>query len=96
MVKQSKLMLCCDCGYAVDKDKMFVKQYQSTAICLCKTCAMKLQQDIAEKYGYNEAVDKPMLYDWYLNSVSPEDKPVWTEAHIDELLRDFYLIPKNA
>lgn len=95
MLKQQKLMLCCDCGYAVDKDKMFIKQYQNTAICLCKTCAMKLQQDIAAKYGYNDAMDAPTLYDWYLNSVSPVDTPVWTEEHLDELLNDFYVIPKN-
>lgn len=53
MIKQPKLMLCCDCGYAVDMDKMFIKQYQNTAICLCKKCAEKLRNQIEEQYKEN-------------------------------------------
>lgn len=53
MIKQPKLMFCCDCGYAVDTDKMFIKQYQSTAICLCKKCANKLRNQIEEQYKEN-------------------------------------------
>lgn len=53
MIKQPKLMLCCDCGYAVDTDKMFIKQYQNTAICLCKKCAKKLRNQIEEQYKEN-------------------------------------------
>ena len=53
MIKQPKLMLCCDCGYAVDTDKMFIKQYQNTAICLCKKCAEKLRNQIEEQYKGN-------------------------------------------
>ena len=41
-------MLCCDCGYAVDRNKMFIKQYKNTAICLCKKCACKLATEIEE------------------------------------------------
>lgn len=53
MIKQPKLMLCCDCGYAVDTDKMFIKQYQNTAVFLCKKCAEKLQNEIKEKFENN-------------------------------------------
>lgn len=53
MIKQPKLMLCCDCGYAVDTDKMFIKQYQNTAISLCKKCAEKLRNQIEEQYKEN-------------------------------------------
>lgn len=35
------------------------------------------------------------LTDWYINSVSSDDTPVWTEEHIEELLNDFYVIPKS-
>lgn len=40
-------------------------------------------------------VDKPYLIDWYISSVDGSE-PVWTEKHIDELLYDFYLIPKEV
>lgn len=33
-------------------------------------------------------VDKGYLIDWYINSVGDEE-PVWTEKHIEELVRDF-------
>ena len=48
MIKRPTMMLCCDCGYAVDKSKMFIKQYRNTAICLCKTCSRKLSEEIQE------------------------------------------------
>lgn len=41
------------------------------------------------------AVDAGYLSDWYISSVGDEP-PVWTEAHIDELLNDFIVIPKNT
>ena len=34
----SDLVMCCDCGTYHKKDKMFIKQYSNTAICLCKKC----------------------------------------------------------
>lgn len=43
-----------------------------------------------------KAMDESTLCDWYINSVSPEDEPVWTDRHIEELLNDFYVIPKEA
>ena len=41
-------------------------------------------------------MDKGTLLDWYISSVSEDDLPVWTEAHIDELLKDFHVIPRHA
>ena len=48
MRERSKYMLCCDCGFAVLTEKMFIKKYQNTAICLCRKCALKLAREIAE------------------------------------------------
>ena len=42
----------------------------------------------------NKAVDYGYLYDWFISSVGTEE-PVWTEAHIEELLADFIVIPKG-
>ena len=42
MKERDNYMLCCDCGLAAKKSKMFIKKYQNTAICLCKKCALKL------------------------------------------------------
>ena len=41
------------------------------------------------------AYDVDTLTDWYINSVD-DSEPVWTQAHIDELLNDFYVIPKDT
>ncbi len=48
------------------------------------------------KYISREAaVDAGYLSDWYISSVGDEP-PVWTDAHIDELLNDFIVIPKDT
>lgn len=44
----------------------------------------------------NEAVDEGYLQDWYISSVSEDDEPVWTDAHIEELANDFIVIPKDT
>lgn len=44
-------------------------------------------EKLAEPYNFS------LLCDWYIHSAT--GKPVWTEAHIKELLHDFYLIPKG-
>lgn len=49
----------------------------------------RLKADIADK-----SVDEGYLNDWYISSVTDDD-PKWTEAHIKELVNDFYLIPKQ-
>ena len=42
------------------------------------------------------AYDMDTLEDWYINSVSDNGTPVWTEEHLEELLNDFYVIPKDT
>lgn len=41
------------------------------------------------------AVDAGYLSDWYISSVGDES-PIWTDEHIDELLNDFLVIPKDT
>ena len=43
-----------------------------------------------------ESITEGYLSDWYIASVSEDDTPVWTEEHIGEVCRDFYLIPKGV
>ena len=43
-----------------------------------------------------KAMDESTLYDWYVTSIKQKDTPVWTGEHIEELLNDFYVIPKEA
>lgn len=43
----------------------------------------------------DKAMDESTLCDWYITSVPPKDEPVWTDRHIEELLNDFYVIPKD-
>lgn len=49
-----------------------------------------------DEYISREAVvDAGYLSDWYISSVGNES-PVWTDEHIDELLNDFLVIPKDT
>lgn len=48
-----------------------------------------------DRLQYNDCMSHKDLTDWYINSVSSDDTPVWTEEHIEELLNDFYVIPKD-
>lgn len=40
-------------------------------------------------------IDYNTLHDWYISSVDNESEPVWTSAHLEELMKDFILIPKD-
>lgn len=51
---------------------------------------------MAEYIEREAAYDMDTLYDWYISSVSENDNPVWTEEHLEELLNDFYVIPKDT
>ena len=43
-----------------------------------------------------KAWDYGTLYDWYISSVDDAADPKWTPEHIEELLNDFYVIPKQG
>lgn len=47
-----------------------------------------------KEYLERESYDHATLADWYISSVN-NDPPVWTEEHIEELLNDFYVIPRE-
>jgi len=42
-----------------------------------------------------KSMDFGTLADWYISSIAEDVPPVWTEEHIEELLNDFYVIPKE-
>lgn len=44
----------------------------------------------------NEAYDYATLACWYQNSIDETIPPIWTEEHLEELLKDFYVIPKDT
>ena len=50
MKERSKHMMCCGCGFVVLAENMFIKEYKSTAICLCKKCAKDLSNEIQQHY----------------------------------------------
>ena len=49
----------------------------------------------SEKETQKQSVDKAYLCDWFINSVDNDD-PIWTEEHIEELLKDFLIIPRRG
>lgn len=44
--------------------------------------------------GSGAGVSKQFLYDWYQASIDNTKPPIWTDEHIEELFKDFYLIKK--
>jgi transcription elongation factor Elf1 len=53
MIKEKlfdKRIFCCNCDDAYKSETMFIKQYNNTAICLCKKCAKELVNEINERY----------------------------------------------
>ena len=43
----------------------------------------------------NNSVSESYLQSWYQDSVDESKPPIWTDEHIEELYKDFYLIPKK-
>ena len=50
---------------------------------------------MADFINLDASYDIDTLTDWYISSVGSEP-PVWTEEHLEELLNDFYVIPKDT
>lgn len=51
---------------------------------------------MAQQEILNKAYTQSDIESWYLSSIDHTQKPVWTEEHIDELMNDFILIPKDS
>ena len=45
--------------------------------------------------AHPNAVSMNYLHSWYQASVDETEEPIWTDKHLDELFKDFYLIPKT-
>lgn len=57
--------------------------------------AAKLEKDMPALLK-ELSVDFDYLSDWYRTSLVDEtEPPVWTDGHIEEVVNDFYLIPKQ-
>ena len=50
---------------------------------------------MSEYIDVNKAWGESALESWYCDSVGTEP-PVWTPKHIEELCKDFYVIPKET
>lgn len=51
---------------------------------------------MSEYIDKSAAVGEGYLQNRFINSVSENDEPVWTEAHIEELAKDFIVIPNDT
>lgn len=49
------------------------------------------RQDILDK-----ACTYSNIESWYQSSINETEEPIWTDAHINELMNDFILIPKSS
>lgn len=57
--------------------------------------AAKLEKDMPALLK-ELSVDFGYLSDWYRTSlIDKTEPPVWTDSHIEEVVNDFYLIPKQ-
>lgn len=46
------------------------------------------------KYMLEQAWGYGTLSDWYQASIDNTIPPIWTDEHLDEIFKDFYLIKK--
>ncbi len=71
-------------------------------VCLNAACTRsgascyERQMSGTEYVSREAAMDYGSLFDWYISSVSDDNPPVWTGEHIEELLKDFLVIPKET
>lgn len=80
--------LCSNCGKGKWKGYVPAIEEATEWMPYCPQCGVKME-------AVKEPVDRGYLIDWYINSVSEDDAPVWTEDHIDELVADFNLYPRK-
>ena len=63
--------------------------------CMDKLGRLEDLEEQGRLIDFDEQVGYGYLTDWYITSVNENDEPVWTEKHIEELISDFVLIPKD-
>ena len=61
-----------------------------------ETVLNMLKEKDKEIENLKENIDYQTLCDFLISSVSKEEKPVWTEEHIEELLENFEVRWKDA
>lgn len=61
--------------------------------CPCEECLIKTFKTGAE-WTARQGVSLAHLIAWYIQSVDAHE-PVWTKEHLEELVKDYILIPKN-
>lgn len=57
---------------------------------------LKVGVKMAEYIERDEGMDIGTLEDWYINSIDITVPPIWTIEHLEELLEDFIVIPKET
>ena len=83
----------CDQYKAWERKSAAVSHYKRRGRLLVLPC--KVGKHEKRLVDLEKAMDESTLYDWYVTSVKQTDTPVWTGEHIEELLNDFYVIPKE-
>lgn len=56
-----------------------------------------MNNDSVKSFIVDESVKEGYLEDWYITSIwGDASPPIWTEGHISEMCKDFYIIPKET
>lgn len=80
---------CKDCHYFYRYEDCYIRRIAEKLV----DKGYRRASDVAREI-FEESYDYKTLADWYISSVD-DSKPVWSDAHISELLNDFYIIPKE-
>lgn len=71
-----------------------LKQAIENLIARNKELESALNNSVSKDEIKAKRLDFNKLYDWYVMSIE-DTEPIWTEEHIEELLNDFIIIPKE-
>ena len=87
-----RLEVLVNSGYATPEEAMLFGKLKEIGV--LKDKLNEAEKEIAKSFSIEDAWDEGTVQNWYIDSVSGDDAPVWTEAHISELCNDFWLIKK--
>lgn len=62
----------------------------------CPNCGAAFSVCGKKTFRISDAYDYGTLSCWYQDSIDENEPPVWTDKHIEELMSNYYVVPRSA